>query len=306
MADLGRTKRIPNKDVTDTLKLIEAREGALTSNTPIPNQAFSTETTHEGKPACIYFNKYASDMLNFLKQVNHRATVLREKNGKRANPLEFCCYGYRDHNGDIIICDIDSAIIDEIANAKDGSVNISKLADYSVTRDTRIDSTARIFEYIRHSGIIPTGIGKEPIALLGLIRPEDTITVQKHTPLLKEMADIVLPGNAKVNTNFSTGLLVVPPSEITRTKDGYKAIDASLECMLIEHEITPKNYANPIAITNITKACVSTANGYTVIPIGQNRQNLTGLPIPKLNIKPKEKESETPINEFERDYSHTI
>lgn len=308
MADLGRTKRIPNKDVTNILQLIKDRDGALTANTPIPNQAFPIETSNDGKPACIYFNGFASEMLNFLTQVHHRATVYRERHGKRATGLEFCCYGYRDHNGDIVICDVDSTSIDEIAN-HDGSVNISKLASHNPTKDTRIDSTARMFEYIRHSGVVPNGFGKEPVALLGLIRPEDTITVQKYTPLLKEMADVVLPGNAKVPTEFSTGVLIVPPAEMVKTKEGYKQITPSLECALIRHELTNKNYANPVEITNITKAFGKTKNGDVVVPMSQNRQNLNGLPLPKLNIRtPKEAvtQEESSANEFERDYEHTI
>ncbi len=307
MADLGRTKRIPNKDVANILGAIKDRDGALTANTPIPNQAFPIETSHDGRPACIYFDEFASEMLNFLTQVHHRATVYRERNEKRATGLEFCCYGYRDHNGDIIICDIDSSSIDEISN-HDGSVNIAKLASHTPTRETRIDSTARMFEYVRHSGIIPSGIGKEPVALLGLIRPEDTITVKKYTPLLKEMADVVLPGNAKVTTDFSTGVLVVPPSEMVKTKEGYKQLPPSLECALIRHEITNRSYANPVEITNVTKAFGKTkTSGDVVIPMSQNRQNLNGLPLPKLNIREKEETpDQTQVNEFERDYEHTI
>ncbi len=307
MANLDRTKGIPNKDVTEVLKSIEKRDGALTSNTPIPNQAFPIETTKENKPACIYFTNFACEMIDFLRDIHHKSAVLRDNDCKRDTQLEFCCYGYRDHNGDIVICDVDSAQVDEIANP-DRSVNISKLASYIPTKDTRIDSTARMFEYARHSGILPTGIAKEPVALLGLIRPEDMLTTPKNTPLLKEMADIVIPGNAKVTSNFSTGLLIVPPSEIIKTPTGYKSQGASLECLLIEHELTSKNYAKPTAITNITKAIANTKNGDFVLSISQNKQNLNGLPIAKLNIRKEElgKEENSAQNEFEKDYEHTV
>lgn len=307
MANLDRTKGIPNKDVTEVLKSIEKREGGLTAKTLIPNQAFPIETTKENKPACIYFNDFACRMLDFLKDIHHKSAIMREKQCKRDTQLEFVCYGYRDHNGDIVICDIDSAQLDEISNP-DKSINLSKLASYTPTKDTRIDSTARMFEYVRHSGILPTGIANEPVALLGLLRPEDMLTAQRNTPLLKEMADIVLPGNAQVTSNFSTGLLVIPPAEIARTANGYRLTDASMESLLIEHKLTSKNYAKPVAITNITKAIAKTQSGDKVISISQNRQNLNGLPIAKLNIREEEQAEEVEVakSEFEENYEHTI
>lgn len=305
MAEINRVLNIGNNNPAIALAL-----GAMADREPnnklgakslIQNQALPIETTREETPASIIFTEYAYSMLNFLKNIHHKSTVLREKIQKKATPTEFVCYGYRDHNGDIVICDIDSFSIDE-AKIDENSVDVKKIAEQNPNKDIRIDSTARMFEYIRHSGFTPDELGKEPVALLGILRPEDLTDEKKCTPTLKEVADIVPPANAIFPSNFSTGILLIPKDNLEKTKEGFTLVPASMECLLIENSLYGKGSSRPTNMTNITRAMAFTPEGTKSLSISQNPQDLSNLPIPKLN-----KPNFTDFTVDENDYpEHTV
>lgn len=261
-----------------TFNAIENRDGLLNANSIIPNQAFPTHINDENKPACIYFSKEATQMLDYIKRVSHKVTVAKEKYGKTATQMEFVCYGYRDHNDDVVIYEIACPYIDNFVDKKRGVVDIYSMSKATPNKGDRIDSTAGIFDYLHNNTFTKDPIGKELVAMLGIIRPENTIGDKKNAPTLKEISDIVAPGDVKFNQDISTGLLIIPPADMERTSEGIKRVDASMECLLLEHSRSQCGYANPSKITNITQCVELTNDGEINCPISKNKQKLSGLP----------------------------
>ena len=101
---------------------------------------------------------------------------------------------------------------------------------------------------------------------------------KRHTPTLKEVADVVVPGDVKFPAQFSTGLLIIPPADIVKTKNGFEQADPSMECMIVSHTLTPSGNAKASKISNITKCEIMDQSGPIAYPISQNKQNLSGLP----------------------------
>ncbi len=280
MANINRTllNLYKNRQMETALEAIERRDGLFNAASLIPNQAFPTHMNEEDKPACIYFSEEATNTLAQIKKIAHKVTAVREKNKKAATSLEFVCYGYRDHNDDFVIYEIECPMMEEYTDNKKGVIDIKKMATHTPDRGDRIESTHRMTHFVHTKTFSEDPIGRELVSMLGIIRPDDMTDEKKHTPTLKEIADIVLPGDLKFRAPFSTGLLIIPPADIVRTKDGYERVDASIECMILNHELTPSGNAKPTKISNITHCELMDEYGPLAYPISRNKQNLAGLP----------------------------
>lgn len=280
MATINRTliNLYKNRQMQTALNAIEDRDGLLEATSLIPNQAFPTHINSEDKPACIYFSEEATNTLDLIKRVAHKVAISREKSKKADIPLEFVCYGYRDHSDDFVIYEINCPIIDQYTDKKKGVIDIKKMATHTPDRGDRIETTSNMTDYVYRNTFSKDPIGKELVALLGIVRPDDMIGEKKHTPTLKEIADVVVPGDVKFPANFSTGLLLIPPADLQRTKDGFSRVDASMECMIVEHSLTPSGNAKPTSITNISNCELIGENGPVRVPMSQNKQRLAGLP----------------------------
>ena len=284
MSTVNRTLLNLYKDhrMEQTFNAIENRDGLLNANSVIPNQAFPTHINDENKPGCIYFLNKASAKLDFIKKVSNKVTVLRDKSGKSATPMEFVCFGYKDHNDDVVIYDVECPYMDRFENKKNQTIDVYTMSKSTPNRDDRIESTSQIFDYLHNNTFTKDPIGKELVAMLGIIRPEYTSDAKKNAPTLKEISDVVVPGDAKFPNNFSTGLLIIPPDDMERTKEGIRKVSASMECLLVEHTKTPSDYANPTSITNITQCVKETKDGNISCPISKSKQNLSNLPVFRL------------------------
>lgn len=280
MATINRTlsNLFKNRQMDAALTAIEKRDGLFDAHSLIPNQAFPTHINDEDKPACIYFLEEASSMLAKIKTVSHKIDILRDKRKKAALPLEFVCYGYRDHSDDIVIYDIDCPIIEENINRKKGIIDLKSMSEHTPDRGDRIETTSRMTDFVHKNSFSQDPIGRELVSILGIIRPDDMTDEKKYTPTLKEIADIVVPGDVKFPAPFSTGLLIIPPADFKRTKDGFERVDASMECMIVSHELTPSGNAKAATISNITNCELIGENGPVRVPMSQNKQNLAGLP----------------------------
>ncbi|MBE5738475.1 MAG: hypothetical protein E7354_01965 [Clostridiales bacterium] len=280
MSNVNRTLTNLCKDrlTATALEAIEKRDGLFDATSVIPNQAFPTQINDLNQPSCVFFSEEATTTLDFLKRVAHKLAVTRDKMKKPGTQIEFVCYGYRDHDNDIVIYDIDCPYVDEFVDEKRGVVDIAKMAKSTPDRKNRTDTTYKMYDFVYRNSFSENPIGRELVPFLGLIRPEDTVGEKKHAPTLREISDIVVPGDVKFPADFSTGLLIIPPSDIQRTKDGLERVDASMECMVIDHTRTPSGNAKPNSIANLTMCEMITANGNKKMPMSQNRQNLEGLP----------------------------
>ena len=280
MATINRTlmNLYKNNQMARVLDAIEKRDGLFDSTSLIPNQAFPTHMNEEDKPACLYFSEEATATLAQIKRVAHKIAITREKSKKAATPLEFVCYGYRDHNDDFVIYDIDCPMIEENIDKKKGVIDIKKMAAHTPDRGDRIETTSRMTQFVHINSFSKDPIGKELVSILGIVRPDDMTDEKKYTPTLKELADIVVPGDVKFPAPFSTGLLILPPADIQRTKDGLERVDASMECMILNHDLTPSGNAKASKISNITQCEIMDQDGPLACPMSRNKQNLSGLP----------------------------
>ena len=266
-------------------------QSALGSNTPIPNQAFSTEINAQGHPTSIYFSQNAYNMLQYIRQLDQKCSVLRSSSNLSSRSIDFLCQGYRDFGGDICITKIICPVLDMISQIKFGNKQQElEFLAYDRTAGARTHKINTI-EYMNHllsNYTISTKdpIGTEAIVLLGTTRHTQLNDEVSNCFKLKELAEAVVK-DTTIPGPISTGVISITPSivEIDNISNKSKSmdrdrylIDGSLECALITYDRSETSqHVKPNNICNITRAFAIIADKSVPLSISKSKQPLNGI-----------------------------
>ncbi len=261
------------------LSAIERRDGLLGASSVIPNQALPVKLDATRKPVTIFINNSTFSAINSLRNIANKVNRIKSSMGKALIPFEFVCYGFREPTGDIEIFGFDIPQLEQYTNNKN-EINLTAMASDRPDPKGRIDTTSLMYEHVYRGTNFPAAKGKELVSLLGIIRPQNELSSKKNAPTVRELADITIPGDVKMTNPFSTGILIIPPDDIIRTTDGYKSTPASLECVIMDNDITPSGQAKPTMLTNVTRCIWYSNEQEKRVPISQGYQNLSNLPQP--------------------------
>ena len=267
-------------------------QSVLGANTPIANQAFSTEINAKGHPTSIYFSRNAYNILQYIRRLDQKCSALRSSSNLTSRSIDFLCQGYRDFTGDICITKILCPVLDMIDQIKFNSKQqeIEFLA-FDKSAGARTHKTNTI-EYMNHllsnytlSSTDP--IGTEAVVLLGTTRHTELNDDVSNCFKLKELAEAVVKDTA-IPGDISTGVIAITPSIVEIDHVNHKSksmdrdkylIDGSLECALITYdrsEICQR--VKPNNIVNITRAyAMIEDNKYIPLSISKSKQPLTGI-----------------------------
>ena len=236
----------------------------LGTNTPILNHHLQTESNFSGAPATLYLEKQPSEMLSFIRQLAQKKSDYRISKNKPDTPIEFFCYGYQDHSGDIVIKNIVFPAYNQIRETSDTINEVyERLYNHTPSKDLKIDSFANYFDYLRNTKFNDKdNVGRIPVALYGTTKP--IVSYADHTencPRFGEVAKSIVPGDVDFG-DMMTGVLTVSPYTISQTKDGYVYHNGSLEAILTKYRINNKNgYSYPEYLTNITNCQTTNSKG---------------------------------------------
>ena len=272
-------------------KLHRSTPSNLPSVTPVPNQVFATEHNRFGKDATIHFTKSATQFLEYLRELDHYITTTNASKGKQAQPLKFACYGYKDLDGDIVINTIDCPVYEEAY--QQGFTKKSQIIEYIMqnmgSKDMSIETSARVFDYLRQSNFAnPKPIGTDIVALLGTTKHATMEGDDYNCFTVGELAESVLPYYVPVNADgIISGTLSITPKTISEkyllARNNADNIanylqDGSIEVALISYAKSESTgYVTPTKITNVTKALAQSDKGLKPLKISASSQPTSKL-----------------------------
>ena len=238
---------------------------ALGANTPLLNHYLPTSTNFQNKPTTLFFNQQPSDALRLIRRIAQKKSVHRLDKNKKDTPIEFVCYGYQDHDGDIVITNIIvPALVELSKNCNNFDQAVEKLYDYVPSKDLRIDMLANYFDYLRNIDLdFHESIGKKPVALLGTTKPiVEYADNTENCPRFSEIAKSIVPGDVEFNHDFLTGVLTVSPYKIVQTPRGLEYQNGSLECVITDYKLSQNTHlASPNRLMNVTQCVQNTPDG---------------------------------------------
>lgn len=254
-------------EVNKLIKLIDKKypSYALGAQTPLLNHYLPVAKNLYGNATTLFLKEQASVALDNIRHIAQKKSVYRLDKHKTDTPIDFLCFGYQDHGGDVVIERIVvPALIVLKHTSKSSEEAIKKSFDYVPSKDFKIDTLATYYDYLLYTNLNYKGsVGKKPVALLGTTKPiVDYDDRTENCPRLSEIAKSIVPGDVKFDHDFLTGLLTVSPYEVVQTPEGLAYKNGSLECVLTDYKINKNtHFATPEHFTNITKCVQTSLNG---------------------------------------------
>ena len=255
-------------------------EHSLGANTPFPNQALET-ATYNGNPCCLYFTGEASKALQDIRNIAQVTAHNKFAIGLEDKPVDFVCFGYLDHSGDIIITEINNPSLEMYREEK---LNLAEAYRKSLYhRESSIEVQSKCFDYLRENKFGDKGsIGLMPVALIGTTRPiVATTDGSENCPKFSEIARAILPANVNIDHPIISGTLSVSPKYQKQTPSGESVLsNGSLECVLIDYKYNKNNTVTPDKFFNVTRCQeVLPDESRKIVDISKSKQPLDGLPI---------------------------
>ena len=256
-----------NAKVNKLIKAIDKKypSYALGAQTPLLNHYLHVAKNLHGNATTLFLKEQASVALDNIRHLAQKKSVYRLDKHKTDTPIDFLCFGYQDHDGDVVIERIIVPALIVLRHASKSSEEaIKKSFDYVPSKDFRTDTLATYYDYLLYTNLDFKGSeGKKPVALLGTTKP--IVSYTDHTedcPRFSEIAKSIVPGDVKFGHDFLTGLLTVSPYEVVQTPEGLAYKNGSLECVLTDYKISNKtHFATPEQFTNVTKCVQTTPDG---------------------------------------------
>ena len=258
MANINRLLTVrKNPALNNFFSAIDDKFGnySLGANTPILNHYLQTQQNFNDKPAILYLDKQPTEMLRCIRQLAQRKSVHRLERNKNDTPIEFICYGYLDHNGDIVLKNIQIPAYNKIRQtSKTISEAYEKLFNYIPNKVDKIEYMSDYLDFLRNTKLNGQySIGRMPVAMLGTTKPIVSYSDgTENCPRFNELAKSIIPGDINFG-EVMTGVLTVSPYSMTQTRHGLTFKDGSLEGVLTHYAISPTTgYSSPCNLTNLT------------------------------------------------------
>ena len=224
------------------LSSVANKEGELTGETPIPNQALANKNTS------LVITPQAA---NILKQIH----ALHLK----GQELEFCCTGYVNNNGEYVINNI---VVPKTSflTAKEGEVKFNKLYSHIMHKKSHEEVIDTMNNHLRNYEIENNPKAQKALAILGTTRASEKQGNDRYCPTLSDIANSTFPKGVQLKHEIATGTMVITPEN-------------GLEVVAIDYSLDKNNLVHSIGISNIPSCTVKNKN--YVISISP--QDIAGL-----------------------------
>jgi len=290
MANISRlVKNISNND-PEARKVFESianksntTSDQISANALVPNQAFSAAYNNLGEFSKIIFLDSAFKKLDTIREFDHFCSAYRYSNNKKPVSIRFNCYGYKDHDGDIVITNIDCPLLDIAFSRKFKTEH--ELYDFISTRANssvyNIETSSRMYDYLRHNVFTQPSVGTDVVALHGYTKPDSTNCCK-----ISEIAESVIPQISVASNSIMSGVIAITPKTINtsaiynKNKNSIEDCleDGSLEVAIISYKKNPNTgTVSPIAIHDVKNSVGIISEQQYVLKISSSNQPLNGI-----------------------------